>query len=44
MAGEIVLVDTGSRDRTVAITKENGCWVSFFHWDNDIALASLRHR
>lgn len=50
VADEIVLVDTGSTDRTVAIAREHGCRVFFFPWDNDFAraknfaLSRARHR
>jgi glycosyltransferase involved in cell wall biosynthesis len=36
---EMVVVDTGSVDRTVEIAKDCGAKVSFFPWQNDFSLA-----
>lgn len=36
---EIILVDTGSEDRTVEIAKQKGAKVYFFAWKNDFAVA-----
>ncbi len=39
LASEIILVDTGSTDRTVAIAKEFGAQVHCFPWTNDFSAA-----
>jgi glycosyltransferase involved in cell wall biosynthesis len=39
VANEIVLVDTGSIDRTVEIAREHGCRVLHRVWDDDFAAA-----
>ncbi len=39
IADEIVVVDTGSTDRTVEIAKEGGARVEYFHWINDFSAA-----
>jgi glycosyltransferase involved in cell wall biosynthesis len=39
LVDEIVIVDTGSTDRTVEIAKEFGAKVYFFDWINDFAAA-----
>ncbi|KPU44668.1 SPBc2 prophage-derived glycosyltransferase SunS [Oxobacter pfennigii] len=39
IVNEIIVVDTGSTDRTVDIAKKNGCKVFFYKWDNDFASA-----
>lgn len=36
---EIILVDTGSTDKTVEIAKERGCQVHLFDWVNDFSKA-----
>jgi glycosyltransferase involved in cell wall biosynthesis len=36
---EIIVVDTGSRDRTVEIARRHGCRVSHFEWCDDFAAA-----
>ena len=36
---EIIVVDTGSKDRTVEIAKENGAKVSYFEWIGDFSAA-----
>jgi len=46
LVDEVVIVDTGSKDRTVEIAKDYGAKVFHFKWVNDFALArneSLRH-
>ena len=46
LVDEIIVVDTGSKDRTPEIAKEYGAKVFHFKWVNDFALArneSLRH-
>ncbi|WP_181363015.1 TPR domain-containing glycosyltransferase [Sulfoacidibacillus thermotolerans] len=46
IADEVVLVDTGSSDETVAIAQEFGCKVYTYKWNHDFAAArneSLRH-
>lgn len=46
VADEIIVVDTGSSDRTVEIAREYGAKVFFMEWQNDFAAArneSLRH-
>ncbi len=46
LVDEIIVVDTGSKDRTPDIAKEYGAKVFHFKWVNDFALArneSLRH-
>lgn len=46
LADQIVLVDTGSTDRTVAIAREHGAEVHFRAWDNHFSNArneALRH-
>ncbi len=46
LASEIVIVDTGSTDNTVAVAKELGAKVHFYQWTADFAAArneSLRH-
>ncbi len=46
VADEIILVDTGSTDKTVEIAKSFGCKVYYFAWINDFAAArneALRH-
>ncbi|MBD1876133.1 tetratricopeptide repeat protein [Nodosilinea sp. FACHB-131] len=46
VVGEIVVVDTGSVDNTVAIAQSHGAKVHRFAWENDFAAArneSLRH-
>ena len=39
LADEIIVVDTGSTDRTTAIAREHGAVVYFFAWENDFAEA-----
>lgn len=39
VAGEVVLVDTGSVDRTVEIAREQGCRVLHRTWDDDFSAA-----
>lgn len=39
LADEIVIVDTGSTDSTVAIAKEYGAKVYFYEWEGDFAQA-----
>ncbi|PKL78175.1 MAG: glycosyltransferase, partial [Candidatus Melainabacteria bacterium HGW-Melainabacteria-1] len=39
LADEIVVVDTGSSDRTVEIAREYGARVHFMEWQNDFAAA-----
>ncbi len=39
IASQIVIVDTGSTDRTVEIAKEHGAEVYHFKWSNDFAAA-----
>lgn len=36
---EIIVVDTGSTDKTIEIAKENGAKVSHFEWIGDFAAA-----
>lgn len=46
VADEVILVDTGSTDRTVEIARANGARVFHFDWVNDFAAArneSLKH-
>jgi tetratricopeptide (TPR) repeat protein len=46
LADEIVLVDTGSSDRTMEIAREFGCRIYQFSWNGDFSAArneSLRH-
>lgn len=46
IADEIIVVDTGSTDRTVELAREHGAKVFFMEWQNDFAAArneSLRH-
>ncbi|HEY9841313.1 MAG TPA: glycosyltransferase [Candidatus Obscuribacterales bacterium] len=46
LVDEIIVVDTGSSDRTVEIAKEHGAKVFFTEWQNDFAAArneALRH-
>lgn len=46
LVDEMIIVDTGSTDKTVAIAKSHGAKVHFFKWVNDFAAArneSLRH-
>jgi Flp pilus assembly protein TadD len=46
IAGQIVLVDTGSTDRTIALARELGAEVSEYRWRDDFSAArneSLRH-
>lgn len=43
---EMIIVDTGSSDRTVEIAREYGAKVFFYEWDDDFAAArneSLKH-
>jgi len=39
IADEIIVVDTGSEDKTVAIAKKSGAKVEYFAWINDFAAA-----
>jgi len=39
LVGEIVIVDTGSTDRTVEIAQEYGCRLFQYEWKNDFAAA-----
>ena len=39
LADEIVVVDTGSEDQTMAIARQHGCTVHSFEWQDDFALA-----
>lgn len=46
LADEIILVDTGSEDRTIEIAKKFGCKIYNYPWRNDFSAArneSLRH-
>ncbi len=46
LVDEIIVVDTGSADRTVEIAKENGAKVFFMEWQHDFAAArneALKH-
>ena len=36
-ADEVLVVDSGSTDRTVELAKKNGARVVFREWDNDFA-------
>jgi glycosyltransferase involved in cell wall biosynthesis len=37
IADEIILVDTGSTDETVAIASEYGCRIFYYEWNNDFS-------
>ncbi len=39
IADELIVIDTGSTDRTVAIAREHGAQVGHFEWCNDFAAA-----
>ena len=39
IANEIIVIDTGSTDRTVEIAREHGAQVGHFEWCNDFAAA-----
>lgn len=39
IADELIVIDTGSTDRTVEIAREHGAQVGFFEWCNDFAAA-----
>jgi len=39
IADELIVIDTGSTDRTVEIAREYGAQVGYFEWCNDFALA-----
>jgi tetratricopeptide (TPR) repeat protein len=46
LAGEVIVVDTGSEDRTAAVAREAGAKVFHFDWCDDFSAArneSLRH-
>ena len=38
---EMIVMDTGSTDRTVEIAKDLGAKVSFFPWPNDFSLGTF---
>ena len=39
IADELIVIDTGSTDRTVEIARENGAQVGYFEWCDDFAAA-----
>jgi glycosyltransferase involved in cell wall biosynthesis len=39
IADELIVIDTGSTDRTVEIAREHGAQVGYFEWCNDFAAA-----